>query len=148
VLEDTEEEEQKEADQKKDESNKEDSKKEESKKDETKGEAKKEEDKKDEGKESDRHFKIIHFNDVYNLQEGDSEPCGGAARFLTALNKYRDDSTLVLFSGDIFSPSQLSTILKGEQMISFFDFAKIDVSVVGNHDLDFGLDTFIKLKEK
>jgi 5'-nucleotidase len=49
-------------------------------------------------------------------------------------------------SGDIFSPSKLSQTMKGKQMLKFTDRFKIDVAWVGNHDYDFGLDTFKKLK--
>ena len=98
--------------------------------------------------ESSKTFTILHFNDVYNLQEREKEPVGGAPRFITAAAKFKDRNPLVLFSGDIFSPSKLAMIMKGKQMLPFFDNFKIDVSCVGNHDLDFGLERFIELKEK
>ena len=91
---------------------------------------------------------ILHFNDVYNLKEREKEPVGGAARFITAAEQYKDKNPLVLFSGDIFSPSKLASIMKGKQMLPFFDNFKIDVSCVGNHDLDFGIERFITLKNK
>uniref|UniRef100_A0A1B0DCU3 Uncharacterized protein n=1 Tax=Phlebotomus papatasi TaxID=29031 RepID=A0A1B0DCU3_PHLPP len=53
---------------------------------------------------------ILHFNDVYNIEPNSAaEPIGGAARFATAINSFRDLKPLVLFSGDAFSPSMLST---------------------------------------
>lgn len=94
-----------------------------------------------------RHLKILHFNDVYNLEEHDKEPVGGGARYITALNELRDEDTLVLFSGDIFSPSQLSPVKKGKHMLPFIKHAKIDVTCLGNHDLDFGKVLFEKLAE-
>lgn len=51
---------------------------------------------------------IIHFNDVYNIESNTIEPKAGAARFKTLLNQLKEASnnpTLVLFSGDAFSPS-------------------------------------------
>ena len=55
-------------------------------------------------------IKILHFNDVYNIESGSVEPKAGAARFLTALEHLKNDpsfeSTIVLFSGDAFSPSE------------------------------------------
>lgn len=71
---------------------------------------------------------IIHFNDVYNLKEDESEPVGGAARFITATEQYKHLNPLVLFSGDIFSPSKLSQIMEGKQMLRFLDNFKIDVA--------------------
>ena len=48
---------------------------------------------------------ILHFNDVYNLEEGNIEPVGGVARFKTALESFSDLDPLILFSGDLFQPS-------------------------------------------
>lgn len=48
---------------------------------------------------------ILHFNDCYNIEPQDSEPVGGAARFRTVLKSFEASEPLVLFSGDIVSPS-------------------------------------------
>ena len=49
---------------------------------------------------------LIHFNDVYNVEERGVEPVGGAARFLTAVRAVTENvNPLILFSGDIFAPS-------------------------------------------
>jgi len=58
-------------------------------------------------------MEILHFNDIYNIDERDDSGAG-AARFATMLKSLRGDNPLVLFSGDAFSPSELSTIYKGE----------------------------------
>lgn len=50
-------------------------------------------------------LRIIHFNDVYNIEGFDTEPFGGAARFKTAIDFFQNKKNLVLFSGDAFSPS-------------------------------------------
>jgi hypothetical protein len=51
-------------------------------------------------------LKIVHFNDVYNVDPNNIEPKAGAARFLTAVNILKNEyPCLVLFSGDCFSPS-------------------------------------------
>ena len=42
-----------------------------------------------------------------------------------------------MFSGDLFSPSPLSILYKGEQMIEPINACEIDVSCVGNHEFDF-----------
>ena len=49
-------------------------------------------------------LKIIHFNDIYNIDCNENED-GGAARFLTAIESLIDENTIVLFSGDALSPS-------------------------------------------
>lgn len=58
-------------------------------------------------------FYILHFNDVYDIEEQIREPKGGAARFLFAVNQLRSclkKNVVTLFSGDIFSPSSLSNL--------------------------------------
>lgn len=54
-------------------------------------------------------LKILHFNDVYDITEDQSNRiCGGAARFVRKFLdiKKENPETLVLFSGDLWSPSR------------------------------------------
>ena len=48
---------------------------------------------------------ILHFNDVYNVEEQPQEPVAGATRFCSALKSFNSLDPLVLFSGDILAPS-------------------------------------------
>ena len=106
-----------------------------------------------------KQLKIIHFNDVYNIEGQSNEPLGGAARFLTLLKQLKSsDPCLVLFSGDAFSPSScnknyyfyesfnlnsyynitilllVSTITKGQHMIDVLNSFEIKCACIGNHD--------------
>ncbi|KAF5285172.1 hypothetical protein FQA39_LY16739 [Lamprigera yunnana] len=84
---------------------------------------------------------ILHFNDVYNVEQlSSTEPVGGAARFCTAIKSFQHLNPLVFFSGDAFSPSMLSTITKGEQMVSVLNSVGVHCAVYGNHDFDHGLE--------
>ncbi|KAJ8975213.1 hypothetical protein NQ317_000211 [Molorchus minor] len=84
---------------------------------------------------------ILHFNDVYNVESRASpEPVGGAARFCTAIKSYHHLHPLILFSGDAFSPSMLSTFTKGEQMVPVLNEVGTHCAVLGNHDFDHGLE--------
>lgn len=85
---------------------------------------------------------------MYDLQPGDKEPVGGVARFKTAIDQYRHENTLVLFSGDVFSPSLLSNDYNGAQMIEPLNAFNIDVACFGNHDFDFLIDQVMKLKRQ
>lgn len=65
-------------------------------------------------------LRILHYNDVYHIDPSSAEPVGGAARFITVCNEYRDSERfagqpelLTLFSGDAFNPSLESSITKG-----------------------------------
>lgn len=87
-----------------------------------------------------KQLHIIHFNDVYNIESRAQEPVGGAARFVTAVQNLRDLNPLILFSGDIFNPSAMSTVTKGKQMVPIMNMLDIHYSLYGNHDFDFGMD--------
>ncbi|OCT50694.1 hypothetical protein CLCR_07794 [Cladophialophora carrionii] len=63
-------------------------------------------------------LRFLHFNDVtpqnpvYHVDASSAEPVGGAARFQTVCNYYRNHERfsgqpklLTLFSGDAFNPS-------------------------------------------
>ena len=103
-------------------------------------------------------LRILHFNDVYNV---DPTPkgnvCGGAARFVTLVKSYQQGgsqydpscgSPLVFFSGDAFNPSMMSTITKGAQMVPVLNALGLTAACYGNHDFDFGVDTLLKLRSK
>lgn len=91
-------------------------------------------------------FEIVHFNDVYNVESRSREPVGGAARFVGRINTIRDEAAaqgrrrpIVVFSGDAFNPSLMSTVTQGKQMIPVLNGAGVEVAVFGNHDFDFGV---------
>ncbi|XP_017471282.1 PREDICTED: 5'-nucleotidase isoform X1 [Rhagoletis zephyria] len=95
---------------------------------------------------NDESLTILHYNDVYNVEPNcGKEPVGGAARFCTAIKSFSHLEPLVLFSGDIFSPSMLSTFTQGEQMIPVLKKTGTHCAVFGNHDFDHGLDVLVNL---
>lgn len=92
---------------------------------------------------------VLHYNDVYNIdQNTTTEPIGGAARFCTAVKSFQHLNPLVLFSGDAFNPSMLSTFTQGEQMIPVLNAVGTHCAVFGNHDFDHGLDVLEKWVER
>lgn len=88
---------------------------------------------------------IIHFNDVYSIGgvlEGDQRS-GGMSRAIYNVKKERErnpNRTFVVFAGDALSPSLLSDLFKGEQMIDILNDMKLDAASLGNHEFDFGVD--------
>ncbi|KAA8496851.1 5'-nucleotidase [Porphyridium purpureum] len=92
---------------------------------------------------------ILHFNDVYEIEERAQEPVGGAARFASVVRRYERGcqvhaqdgapQPLVLFSGDCFHPSMMSTVMGGEQMVPVLNALNVRAAVIGNHDLDRGV---------
>jgi hypothetical protein len=96
---------------------------------------------------------IIHFNDVYNVAgvlEGDTRS-GGMSRAVHVVKKERErnpNRTFVVFAGDALSPSVLSDLFEGAQMVDILNSFKLDAACLGNHEFDFGVDTLYKrLKE-
>jgi 2',3'-cyclic-nucleotide 2'-phosphodiesterase (5'-nucleotidase family) len=91
------------------------------------------------GKNTLEEFKIeiLHFNDAYNIDK--------APPFVTKWKEYMTPDTLKLFSGDIYSPSNLSSDFYGSQFKDFLDIIELNAGVVGNHEFDYGEDRFIEL---
>lgn len=88
---------------------------------------------------------ILHFNDVYNVEEMSSEPFGGAARFTTALKAHgAEKEGIVLFSGDCLNPSLLSVTTRGKHMPPIMNEMNVKCSLFGNHEFDFGIDRLEK----
>ncbi|KZV84073.1 Metallo-dependent phosphatase [Exidia glandulosa HHB12029] len=94
---------------------------------------------------------VLHFNDVYRVAPQKLDNTGKtidvtqfAAR-LADLRAHEPDKTLVLFSGDVFSPSVESSVTRGSHMVPVMNELAPDVTVVGNHDVDFGVPHLAKL---
>eukprot|EP00906_Rhabdomonas_costata_P011405 RCo016233 len=94
-------------------------------------------------------FSILHFNDCHCLvpSKVNGVLSGGVARFGTVLRQKRAGSSdcLLLFSGDCFNPSLISTVTKGRHVCPILKALKVDCAVYGNHDFDFGPEELIKL---
>jgi 2',3'-cyclic-nucleotide 2'-phosphodiesterase (5'-nucleotidase family) len=87
--------------------------------------------------EASSRLNVIHFNDVYNIESRETDPVGGAPRFITAIEtviKNSPDPTIVLFSGDAISPSSISMLVKGKQMIEILNECHLACACLGNHD--------------
>ncbi|KAH6609843.1 hypothetical protein Trco_003189 [Trichoderma cornu-damae] len=100
-------------------------------------------------------LRLLHYNDVYHVDQASAEPVGGLARFVTLCKEYKDGKQyqgqpglLTLFSGDVFNPSLESSVTKGRHMVSVLNAIGTDAACVGNHDLDFGVKQFEHLAEK
>lgn len=92
-----------------------------------------------------RRITICHFNDIYCIEPSTREPVGGAARLAHTVKSMSSDKPLVVFSGDAFNPSLLSTITLGAQMPPVLNEIGVHVACIGNHDFDFGTAQLMKL---
>jgi hypothetical protein len=75
---------------------------------------------------------MIHYNDVYTIEPG-SDKSAGAARFATKLKSFKEEDPLILFSGDAFNPSAMSTVTKGKHMVPVLNDLGTHVACMGNH---------------
>jgi 2',3'-cyclic-nucleotide 2'-phosphodiesterase (5'-nucleotidase family) len=77
-------------------------------------------------------------NDVYEITPVQGK--GGLAELMTLLRAERATAThhLTTVNGDFLSPSVMSALLKGAQMVALFNTLGVDAVVFGNHEFDFG----------
>src|SRR5690606_16821936 len=78
---------------------------------------------------------LLHFNDAYDLPPVDEE-LGGFDRLATLIDQYRAQhpNALVLFAGDLISPSLASSVFYGSQMIQGMNVIGVDYAAFGNHE--------------
>jgi len=83
---------------------------------------------------------ILHINDVYELSPKRGH--GGLAQLMTLLKRERARATnsITTLGGDLISPSVMSGLTKGTQMIEMMNALRVDYAVFGNHEFDFGTD--------
>ena len=83
-------------------------------------------------------IQLLLVNDVYQLQPVNGR--GGLARVATLVRELRarTPQTLFVLAGDTLSPSLLSTLFQGRQMIEVWNALGLDAAVFGNHEFDFG----------
>jgi len=83
---------------------------------------------------------LLQINDAYVLEPVDGGRRGGMARLATLVKRLRAAHPNVVFAhaGDLLSPSPMSTVLRGAQMISVLNALGLDVATFGNHEFDFG----------
>ncbi len=83
---------------------------------------------------------LLHVNDVYEIAPKKGQ--GGLARLMTLLKteRARADHHLTTLGGDLLSPSLLSGLTQGRQMIEIFNALGLDAAGLGNHEFDFGAE--------
>ena len=91
---------------------------------------------------------LLGVGDVYNFEGGKSR--GGMARLNAVAKAERaaNPNTLYLFNGDMLSPSLLSGLDKGGNMVELTNLVPLDLAVPGNHEFDFGPEVFAEAMKK
>ena len=83
---------------------------------------------------------FLHVNDVYEIAAKRGQ--GGFAELMTLLRQERAaaEISITTLGGDLISPSVMSGLTKGSQMVELMNAIGMDVAVPGNHEFDFGPD--------
>ncbi len=83
---------------------------------------------------------VLHFNDVYQLGAVNGGRRGGFDRLATVVKRHRaqERTSLLLFAGDLISPSVESSVFKGAQLIDAMNQLGVDAATFGNHEFDYG----------
>src|SRR3954464_2407884 len=98
---------------------------------------------------------ILHTTDLHGhilpTIDYDGRPdVGGLARCATQIRKWRrhNPNTILLDIGDVYQGTDLGLRTKGGLMIDLFNHLKYDAWVVGNHEFDWGVDSFVEAVRK
>ncbi|MGA1582840.1 MAG: bifunctional metallophosphatase/5'-nucleotidase [Saprospiraceae bacterium] len=104
---------------------------------------------------SDRRLTILHTNDTHSRIDpfppgGRYEGMGGTARRARLISEVREQEThvLVLDAGDIFQGTPYFNFFKGEVELKVMSAKGYDVSTLGNHDFDAGIERLAEVTEK
>lgn len=87
---------------------------------------------------------ILAVNDIDQMSNRDGR--GGYARLAAVVRSEREKGGNVLFvhAGDAISPSLMAGFDQGAHILTLLNMITPDVFVPGNHEYDFGRDTFLK----
>ena len=85
-------------------------------------------------------LRIILTGDHYVLPAKNGR--GGFAKLATVVKQEKAgaEHSIFVHSGDAYSPSLLSGMLKGKQIVDMLNAVGLDYMVLGNHEWDFGVD--------
>jgi 5'-nucleotidase / UDP-sugar diphosphatase len=98
---------------------------------------------------------ILHTTDLHGhilpTSDYDGNPdCGGMARCVTQIRRWRrqNPNSILIDIGDVYQGTDVSLRNKGELMINLFNHLKYDAWIVGNHEFDWGIDTFMNALQR
>ncbi|MBI4842110.1 MAG: 5'-nucleotidase C-terminal domain-containing protein [candidate division NC10 bacterium] len=85
---------------------------------------------------------ILQINDVYEISPVEKGKKGGLARVATLRDRIARESPNLVFvlPGDFLSPSTMSSLFQGSQMVATLNATGLDLATFGNHEFDFGLE--------
>src|SRR6266478_5251740 len=98
---------------------------------------------------------ILHTTDLHGhiLPTADyngNPDHGGLARCATQIRRWRrqNPNSLLIDVGDVYQGTDVSLRNKGELIIDLFNHLKYDAWIIGNHEFDWGMETFINALQR
>ena len=92
---------------------------------------------------------ILHTTDLHGhilptVDYNDNPDLGGLARCATQIRQWRraNPNSILLDIGDVYQGTEIGLRTRGATMIRCFNALAYDAWVVGNHEFDWGLETF------
>src|SRR5216117_1338994 len=92
---------------------------------------------------------ILHTTDLHGhilpTADYDGNPdYGGLARCAAQIRRWRRENanSILIDVGDVYQGTEVSLRNKGTLMIDLFNHLKYDAWIVGNHEFDWGVETF------
>jgi 2',3'-cyclic-nucleotide 2'-phosphodiesterase (5'-nucleotidase family) len=85
---------------------------------------------------------ILQLNDLYDITPVEKGKKGGLARVATLRERIASESpnTILVVAGDFLSPSTMSSMFQGVQMVATFNAVGVNLATFGNHEFDFGAE--------
>lgn len=83
---------------------------------------------------------FLHVNDVYEIAAVRGR--GGMAELMTLLKRERtrNPDAITTLGGDFLSPSLMSGMTQGSQMVDLLNAVGVEATAFGNHEFDFGAE--------
>ena len=98
---------------------------------------------------------ILHTTDLHGhiLPTADyngNPDYGGLARCAAQIRRWRrqNSNSILIDVGDVYQGTDVSLRNRGELMIDLFNHLKYDAWIVGNHEFDWGIETFISALQR
>ncbi len=93
---------------------------------------------------------ILHTTDLHghilpNVDYNGTPDLGGFARCVTQIRRWRrqNRNSILIDVGDVYQGTDVALRTKGELMIDLFNHLKYDAWIAGNHEFDWGVETFL-----
>jgi 2',3'-cyclic-nucleotide 2'-phosphodiesterase/3'-nucleotidase len=98
---------------------------------------------------------ILHTTDLHGhilpTADYDGNPdYGGLARCAAQIRRWRrqNSNSILIDVGDVYQGTDVSLRNRGELMIDLFNHLRYDAWIVGNHEFDWGIETFLNALQR